>query len=252
MNRAALAVLGFVVLAALWSFATAPAAVDVTQALQAPGRGHWLGTDPIGRPVAALLAGGAATALIVGGGATLFAFVAGGSLGLWAGIRGGWTDSLVMRLSDVILAVPGLLLALALAAILPPGPVSLAFAIGFAGWPGFARLARAETRVVAGSSFVEAARLAGLPEARIWRRHVWPSVRGALLIQAAFALAGAITVESSLAFLGLGDPAGASWGALLAEGMRYLRSAPWLILAPAVALSATVLALQRLAEDASL
>ncbi|HJZ86767.1 MAG TPA: ABC transporter permease [Polyangia bacterium] len=213
---------------------------------QPPSAEFPLGTDALGRCVAARLASGARRSLAIGLGATLIALVIGTAIGLLAGASGGATDGALMRLTDLVLAFPFLLLALALTAALrgteaAAGSGPVLFVLGAAGWTGSARIVRGKALAVREREFVQAARAAGAGRLRLIVRHLLPNVAGTALVLASLSAAGMILAESALAYLGLGAPPPApSWGRMLQEGQPYLRAAPWLIAAPGLALHATV------------
>jgi peptide/nickel transport system permease protein len=216
----------------------------------APARpGHPLGQDTLGRDVLARVLYGARISLAVGAAAVAISLVIGVSAGAVAGWAGGWVDEAVARVVDVLLAFPGLLLAIALAAVLGPSVVNVVVALSALGWTGYARLARAEVASLRRREYVEAAAALGATPARIVVRHVLPAAAPALLVQATFGMAGAIVAEASLSFLGLGAPPPLpSWGAMIDEGRPFMLVAPRLVLWPGVALAATVLALQLLGD----
>ncbi len=235
--------------AALVAALVASPAVDLSAALQPPGLGSLAGTDPLGRSLAHLIAEGGGTALLIALPATLLAAVIGSALGVLAGLRGGLADRLIVAATSVVLAVPGLLLALTLAALFGPRIENIVAAVTLAGWPVFARLARSRSQTLAGEAFVVAARAIGLPGLRVMTRHVLPALAGTLWVQAAFTAGGAVLAEGGLSFLGLGDPTRASLGALTAEGLRHIRTAPHLALLPALATTSLVLAFNLIGES---
>jgi peptide/nickel transport system permease protein len=237
-----------VVIAALLAPFVAPAdpfAIDLAHHLEPPSLAHPLGTDRLGRDMLSRLLYGARLSLGVGGAAVTCALAVGVALGAAAGYGGRLLDEAVMRVTDVLLAFPGILLAIALAAMLGPSERSVVVALSVMSWPAYARLTRAEVRAAAARESTLAAEALGARPVRIALRHLLPSARPALVVQATFGVAGAIVAEASLSFLGLGPPPPApSWGAMLAEGRSFLLVAPHLVIAPALALGVTVLAIQ--------
>ena len=226
-----------------------PYAVDLEARLRPPAAGHLLGQDTLGRDVLARLVRGARISFGVGLATLLLSAVAGIALGAVAGYAGGWVDEVLARVIDVVLAFPGLLLAIALAAVLGPSLPNVVLALSLLGWTGYARVARAEVNALRRRDFVVAAEALGAGPLRVIVRHLLPLAAPALLVQATFGLSGAIVAEASLSFLGLGAPAPLpSWGAMLAEGRSVLLVAPHLTLFPGLALATTILALQRLGD----
>jgi peptide/nickel transport system permease protein len=226
-----------------------PYATVLRDRLAPPRGGHPLGQDTLGRDVLARLLYGARISLLVGAATVAVSLAAGASIGALAGWAGGWVDEVLARLIDVLLAFPGLLLAIALAAILGPSVGNVVLALSVLGWTGYARLARSEVAALRRREFVEAATALGATPARILLRHVLPAAAPALLVQATFGMAGAIVAEASLSFLGLGAPPPLpSWGAMIEEGRPFMLVAPRLVVWPGVALATTVLALQLLGD----
>jgi peptide/nickel transport system permease protein len=222
-----------------------PLGVDLGARLVAPSGAHLLGCDALGRDVLARLLYGARISLVVATAVVAISLGVGVLVGAIAGWAGGWTDEAIGRLIDVLLAFPGLLLAIALAAILGPTLPNVVLALSVLGWTGYARLTRAQVEALRGRDFVHAARALGVRPARIVTRHLLPLVAPVLLVQATFGLSAAIVAEASLSFLGLGAPPPTpSWGAMLDEGRTFMLVAPHLVLAPGVALVATVICLQ--------
>lgn len=217
--------------------------IDLGARLVPPGGAPPLGTDELGRSIVARLFHGATVSLGVASSAVALSAALGSLLGLLAGERGGLLDAGVGRLVDLVLAFPGLLLAVALAAVLGPSARNTVLALAAAGWVPYARLARAEARRVSTLDFVSAARAAGAGSGRILLRHLLPNVAAPLVVQATLHLAGAIMAESALSFLGLGVPPPApSWGSMLAAGRTHILDAPHVVLAPALAILLVVLA----------
>ncbi len=217
--------------------------IDLRSRLAPPASAPPFGTDELGRDILARLLHGASVSLGVAGTAVFVSALFGSLLGVAAGERGGFLDAGVGRLVDLVLAFPGLLLAVALAAVLGPSARNTVLALCAAGWVPYARLARTEARRVATLDFVAAARAAGAPRRRILVRHILPNLASPLVVQATLHLAGAILAESALSFLGLGVPPPApSWGAMLAAGRGHVFDAPHVVLVPALAIVTVVVA----------
>jgi peptide/nickel transport system permease protein len=192
---------------------------------------------------------GARISLAVGLSTVAVSLTLGVLLGALAGYLGGWTDELISRAVDVLLAFPGILLAVALAAIMGPTLPNVVIALSVLGWTGYARLTRTQVMTLRQRDFVAAARVLGVGPVRIVWRHILPLAAPLLLVQATFGLSGAILAEAALSFLGLGVPPPLpSWGAMLDEGRTFMLVAPHLVLAPGLALALTVLALQLLGD----
>lgn len=220
-----------------------PYAVEPARALLPPGPGGVLGTDFLGRSVLARLLWGGRWTLAIGGSALILAVGLGLPVGLAAGSLGGWVDILLMRLVDGLLAFPGLLLAMAVVAVLGTGVGPVAVAVGLAAFPPYARLARSVTREVRAQPYILAARAVGCSPLRIAVRYILLNATPSLVAFAATQLGWILLNGAALNFLGLGAPPGApEWGAMLAEGRRYLRGAPWASGFPGLALSSMMLA----------
>ncbi|MGE5730792.1 MAG: ABC transporter permease [Gemmatimonas sp.] len=241
---------GVIVLLALLAIAAPvfarhdPFGVELINSLQPPNGQHWFGTDVQGRDVWARLVYGARVSLSVGILSQGIALTLGVILGLLAGYYGRWIDELVMRLADVTLAFPTLLLLIALVAALQPSLTVVFITIGVVGWAGMARLVRGQVLVVRELEFVQAERALGASDIRILTLHVLPSVVAPVVIAATLGVAGAIMAESSLSFLGLGvQPPTPSWGSMIADGrdLYQLRHAPWTSVFPGLAIGAAVL-----------
>jgi peptide/nickel transport system permease protein len=217
--------------------------------LQPPGAGHALGLDELGRDVLSRLLFGARVSLAVGLAVVLLAGALGTLVGALSGYAGGAVDTLLMRASDVVLAFPGILLAIALVAVLGPALSHVVLALAVIGWVGYARLVRGQVLKLREEEFVLAARAAGMPAARIVARHVLPNVLPLLVVQATLGMAGAVLAEAGLSFLGLGQPPpGASWGAMVNAGRAHLLDAPHVALFPGLAIVWTVLGLNFLGD----
>lgn len=242
---AAAAVLAAIVILALagpaWTGHDA-LAVDFDASLSAPSFEHWLGTDQHGRDVLARVVAGARLSLGIGIAATVLAVLIGGVIGLTAGFTGGWVDAACVALTDVTMAFPSLLLALGIAVVLPPGAYSILLALALVGWTTFARLLRAQVMVLREQPAFHAARAAGLPTWRLMLRHLLPQCRSLVLVAATVKLGGFILAEASLSFLGFGvAPPTPSWGGMISLGRHFIASAPWIVLAPGVAVALTIL-----------
>ena len=228
-----------------------PVHIDLINQLRPPSADHWLGTDIQGRDVWSRLVFGARISLSVGIVSQGIALALGLTLGLIAGYYGRWVDELVMRLADVTLAFPTLLLLIAMVAALQPS-LSVVFAtIGVVGWAAMARLVRGQVLVVRQLEYVQASRALGGRDLRIVVFHVLPAVLAPIIIAGTLGVAGAIIAESSLSFLGLGvQPPTPSWGAMIADGrdLSQLRHAPWTSVFPGLAIGAAVLGFNLLGD----
>ena len=207
-----------------------------------------LGTDTLGRDVAAQLAYGARVSLLVGLVSTLVALLIGVPLGALAGFYGGLVDEGAMRFTEFFQTIPNFALAIVLVAIFEPTLSSITLAIAIVSWPPVARLVRAEVMSVRKREFVDAATLAGLTKRRILVRQVLPNTLSPIIVMASLMVATAILLESSLSFLGLGDPNAMSWGYMIGAARTVIRSAWWLSFFPGVAIIITVLALNLIGE----
>lgn len=219
-----------------------PLAMHLTDQLHPPSRAHWLGTDLFGRDVFARLIYGGRISLRVGVLSVAISLLPGLLMGLLAGYYGRMLDTLLMRLTDIMLAFPGLLLALSIVALLGPGLTNVILAIGLAGVPRYARLVRGSVLTVRESAFIEAAIATGCSGPRIILRHILPNILGPVMALTALDVGWAILNASGLSFLGLGaQPPAPEWGLMLSEGRGYLLQAPWLTLAPGAMIFLTVL-----------
>ncbi|WP_246268261.1 ABC transporter permease [Nonomuraea typhae] len=228
-----------------------PIAIDPAGALLPPSPAHWFGTDQLGRDLFTRVVHGSRPSLLIGAGATAVAVVAGGVLGLAAALGGRVADQAVMRLADVLMALPQLLVALVVLAVLGGGTANLVLAIAIAFAPGYARIVRAEALVVRGSGYVEAARGLGLRRPVLVVRHILPNAAGPLLVLATVGFGTALIAGSGLGFLGFGtQPPAPEWGAMLAEGRDFLESAWWLGVFPGAAITVTVIAVNVLGRAA--
>ncbi|MCP5149449.1 MAG: ABC transporter permease [Chromatiales bacterium] len=231
------------------ALALSPNAVDLTRLLAVPGAAGWLGFDELGRPVLDRLIVGARVSFVVSMSVVATSALVGTVVGAASAWAGGVVDQVVVRVMDVFLAFPGILLAIALAGVLGPGLDNVVLALAAVGWVGFARLARAQTLSVKARDHVRAAIALGVSGPAVVRRHVLPYIAAPLVVEATFAVAGVVIAEAGLSFLGLGvQPPQPSWGNIIQEGTRYMLVAPHLVLAPAGAILVVVLAVNLLGD----
>jgi peptide/nickel transport system permease protein len=226
-----------------------PTTQNLSEDLRPPRPEHPFGQDKLGRDVLSRVVYGARVSLLVGVMVAGISACIGLGVGALAGYAGGWTDELIMRLIDVLLAFPGMLLALALSAVLGPSLRNVLLALCVIGWTGYARLVRAEVQAWRTREFVSAAEALGATPLRVVGLHLVPHLLTPLLVQATFGMAGAIVAEASLSFLGLGvQPPTPSWGAMVNEGRSFLLVAPHVALFPGLAIMLTVLGLHFLGD----
>jgi peptide/nickel transport system permease protein len=231
------------------ALSTDPLAIDLGRALAAPSRSHWLGCDSLGRDLFARIIWGARLSLGVSTTVVALSLAVGGLIGGAAALAGGWVDGLVMRGVDIVMAFPGFLLAIALAAILGPGLVDLVIALTAMGWTGYARLVRGEVLSLREREYVEGARALGARPARLLLQHIVPALAGPVTVQATFGIGGIIIAEAALSFLGLGArPPTPSWGNMLDAGRTFILVAPHLTTAPGVAIGLSVLGFNLLGD----
>jgi peptide/nickel transport system permease protein len=229
--------------------ADAGSATNPVAALQAPSLHHLFGTDQVGRDVFSRVLYGARVSPLVALLVLVIACVVGIPLGVVAGYFGGVADEAIMRITDIFLAFPSLLLSLAFAAVLPPSLTSLTIAIAITWWPWYTRLIRGQAASVAGRPYVEACRALGIPAWRILLRHVLPNSVTPLIVQVSLDFGGVILTASALSFLGLGaqDPT-PDWGLMVAEGQNYFTTQWWLVTYPGLAILLTALAFNLLGD----
>jgi len=244
--------LGLVAVAAPWLSPHDPVRQSLRGRLAAPtlegadGRAHPLGTDHLGRDVLSRTLYGARVSLLVGFAAVAVGGVVGGALGILAGYRGGWTDSVVMTVADAQLAFPFVLLAIGIIGVLGPSFPTLVAVIGLSGWVDYARVLRSQVLVLRSREFVDAILALGGAVPRIVARHIVPNVLSTLVVIATLQLARAIVLEATLSFLGLGiQPPTPSWGGMIQEGREYLDSAWWISIFPGCLLLLTSLVVSR-------
>ncbi len=238
-----------VALLAPWLAPFDPLATSWSAVRKAPNALHWFGTDEIGRDVLSRVIWGTRASLMAGVVSVGISLSLGVPLGMLAGYAGRWTDTLISRVTDAVLACPFLILAIALAAFLGPNLTNAMIAIGISATPIFIRLARAQVLAVKVEDYVEAARALGNPHLRIALRHILPNIVPPLIVQATLAIAAAIIAEASLSFLGLGQqPPAPSWGSMLNTAKNYIDHAPWMAIWPGLSIFLLVLSFNLLGD----
>jgi peptide/nickel transport system permease protein len=236
-------------LAAPWVAPHDPLATSWGAVRKAPSAAHLFGTDEIGRDVLSRVIWGARASLLAGVVSVSLSLALGVPLGLAAGYIGGWTDALISRFTDAMLACPFLILAIALAAFLGPSLTNAMIAIGISATPVFIRLTRGQVLAVKAEDYIDAAIAVGNPPLRIALRHVLPNVVTPLIVQATLAIAAAVIAEASLSFLGLGQqPPAPSWGSMLNTAKNYVEHAPWMAVWPGVSIFLLVLSFNLLGD----
>ena len=241
----------FIVLAVVAPLAAPcdPLATDWRAVRKAPSALHLFGTDELGRDVLARVIWGARASLMAGLVSVSIALAVAVPLGLLSGYLGGVVDGLMMRIIDAMLAIPFLILAIALAAFLGPSLTNAMIAIGVVQTPIFTRLTRGQALAIKHENYIEAARAVGNPHRRILLRHILPNILAPILVQATLAVAAAIIAEASLSFLGLGQqPPAPSWGSMLNTATRFLSQAPWMAVWPGLAIFSLVLSFNLLGD----
>lgn len=257
LKRRKSAMLGLVIIVVLvimavlapWIAPFDPAKQSWTAVRKAPSLANWFGTDESGRDLFSRVVWGARASLMAGVVSISIAVGLGVPIGLLAAYRGGFTDTIISRITDAMLACPFLILAIALAAFLGPSLTNAMIAIGVTSTPIFVRLTRGQVMAVKVEDYVEAARSVGNPAYRIAFRHILPNILPALLVQATLSIAAAIIAEASLSFLGLGQqPPAPSWGSMLNTAQRFLTQAPWMAIFPGIAIFLAVLSFNLLGD----
>lgn len=247
-----LAIILALILIAVFAPVIAPYGFD-DQSLQArllpPSRLHWLGTDDLGRDIFARLVYGSRTTLYIASLVAVIAAPVGLLVGTTAGYFGGWVDATLMRVNDIFLSFPGLILALGFVAALGPGLRNAIVAVALTAWPPIARLARAETLTIRRADYIAAVRIQGASSFRIITRHIVPMCLPSVIVRITLNMAGIIITAAGLGFLGLGaQPPAPEWGAMLSTGRSHLTGAWWLATAPGVAILITSLAFNLLGD----
>jgi len=227
----------------------APNDIALDKILTAAEPAAWLGHDDLGRPLWDRLVIGGRTSFLVAVSVVVLSLTVGTLIGAFSGYVGGWVDHIIVRVIDIFLAFPGILLAIALAGLLGPGISNVVIALSVVGWVGFARLARGQVLSLKHRDHVQAALALGAGSVRIVRRHLLPLLMAPLLIEATFGVASVVIGEAGLSFLGLGvQPPQASWGAMIRDGARYMLVAPHMVLVPGAALLLVVLSVNMLGD----
>ncbi len=226
-----------------------PLRQNLSARLQAPGAEHLLGTDQLGRDVFSRTVWGSRISLAIGFLVVTLSVVVGASVGLLAGVLGGFWDDLLMRLTDIFLAFPALILAMAISAALGPNLRNVMIAVAVVSWPSYARLMRAQILTLKGLDFVDAAQALGAGQGRVAWKHLLPNSVAPLLVQASFDVGAAILTAAGLGFIGFGaQPPTPEWGAMVSETRNFILEAPWASAAPALAILLTVLAFNLLGD----
>ena len=224
-------------------------AQDIKNRLQGPSMEHWCGTDEFGRDIFARLVHGSRVSLVVGLISVSISLLMGGALGAIAGYYGGRVDNVIMRIMDIFLAVPSILLAMTIVAALGTSLINVMLAIGVSGIPGYARIVRASVMSIKDQEFVEASRAIGAKSPTTIFREILPNCLAPIIVQATLSVAGAILSTASLSFIGLGvQPPSPEWGAMLSDAREYMRDSPWMVLAPGLAIMITSLAFNLLGD----
>lgn len=226
-----------------------PLRQDLAARLQPPSPTHLFGTDQLGRDTFSRVLIGSRISLAIGVMVVTLSLVVGGLVGLFAGLLGGLWDDLLMRLTDIFLAFPALILAMAISAALGPSLTNVMIAVAAVSWPNYARLMRAQVLTLKERDFVDAARALGAAQGRIAWRHLLPNSLAPLMVQASFDIGGAILTAAGLGFIGFGaQPPTPEWGAMVSETRNFITEAPWASAAPALAILLTVLAFNLLGD----
>jgi ABC-type dipeptide/oligopeptide/nickel transport system permease subunit len=227
-----------------------PNEIDLDSSLEPPGFSHPFGTDNHGRDVLARTLAGARISLSIGLSATVLSLIIGTTIGLLGGYFGRPVDPVAVTLTDVTLAFPSLLLAIAISVLIPPGTASVFIALSAVGWPIFARLSRSVVLSVKQTEYFSAATASGCPSSRLLAKHVLPNCVPLLIVAASLRLGGFMLGEAALSFLGLGvQPPTASWGAMISHGRNFLHSAPWITLFPGMAIALTIISMNILGDS---
>lgn len=254
-NKSAMVGLGIIIvliLSALLADIVAPFGIDdqnLMNALQTPNSNHWFGTDNFGRDIFSRVVHGSRISLQVGFIAVGIAMITGGTFGAIAGYYGGKLDNFIMRMMDILLAIPSILLAISIVAALGPGLSNVMIAVGISSIPSYSRIVRASVLTLKDQEFVEAARAVGANDVRIIGRHIIPNSMAPIIVQATLGVAGAILSAAGLSFIGLGiQPPTPEWGAMLSSGRQFIRDYPHMTAFPGLAIMITIFGLNLLGD----
>ena len=254
-NKSAMVGLGIIlvlIFSALLADIIAPFGIDdqnLMNALQKPNSTHWFGTDNFGRDIFSRVVHGSRISLQVGFIAVGIAMITGGILGAIAGYYGGKLDNFIMRMMDILLAIPSILLAISIVAALGPGLSNVMIAVGISSIPSYSRIVRASVLTLKDQEFVEAARAVGANDVRIIGRHIIPNSMAPIIVQATLGVAGAILSAAGLSFIGLGiQPPTPEWGAMLSSGRQFIRDYPHMTAFPGLAIMITIFGLNLLGD----
>lgn len=257
LSRNRMAILGLVILMVLlfagifadWIAPYEYAKQDLPHAFELPSLSHPCGTDEFGRDIFSRIIYGARTSLLIGFVSVGIAVVIGGTLGAIAGYYGKWADTIIMRMMDVLLAVPQTLLAIAIVAAMGTGLFNLMIAVGISSVPKYARIVRASVLTIRGEEYIEAARASGTSNAKIIVKHILPNCMAPVIVQVTLGIASAILTAAGMSFIGLGiQPPAPEWGNMLSSGRDYIRDCSYMTIYPGLAIVITVLSLNLLGD----
>lgn len=222
---------------------------DYSHTFEGPSSTHLLGTDNFGRDILSRIIHGARISLLVGFSSIITAIIFGGLLGAISGYYGGKVDNILMRAMDILMSIPGMLMAISLAAAMGPGLTNMVIAIAIADIPGYARVVRSSVLTIKDQEYIEAAQSIGASDARIILKHIIPNCVAPIIVQATLGMAGAILSASSLSFLGLGiQPPTPEWGSMLSAARQYIMNYPHMCIFPGIAIMITIFALNMLGD----
>lgn len=227
-----------------------PNQIDLNQILVAPDLNNWFGTDDLGRSILDRAITGGFTSFIVAAFVTIISVAVGTTIGCISGYTGGWVDGVIVRIIDIFLAFPGILLAIALSGVMGPGIENVIIALSIVGWVGYARLSRAQVLSIKSREHVIAAHALGTGNFEIIKSHILPLIMAPLIVEGTFGIAGIVIAEAGLSYLGLGvQPPASSWGSMIRDGSQYLLVAPHMVIAPGVMLMLVVMSVNLLGDQ---